>query len=154
MRNDNFFKSFYHAANGIRAACLRERNLRFHIVVANLICVFAYFFGLERIEWALLFLVIAVVISAELVNTAVENAVDTATMEIRPTARLAKDAAAGAVLLAAISAVAIGICIFGDVDMIIHTLKNIVTNAKSLAVCILIGCADIWFLHAFKIKEN
>ena len=91
--------SFIYAITGIYNAIRTEFNLRFHLVIANLICIFAYFYDLERTGWAALVVTIFTVITAELINTAVERAVDTATTEISPTAKLAKDASAGAVLM-------------------------------------------------------
>ena len=54
MKNKKVIRSFYHAANGLINALKEERNLRFHIVIANLICIFAAFYGLDRLGWAIL----------------------------------------------------------------------------------------------------
>lgn len=153
MKNKCFLSSLINAADGIWKAVLREHNLRFHIVIANLICIFAYFYGLDRLSWAVLFTAIAIVISAELLNTAVEQAVDTATHEIKPSAKLAKDVAAGAVLTAAVCAVLVGVCLFGRGDKITYTLKTIFTDYKKLIPCLLIGIADLCFLFGFKKRK-
>ena len=63
-------------------------------MIAVLISIFAYFYGINRTEWAVLILTIGAVISAELINTALEQAVNTATEKILPSAKLAKDALA------------------------------------------------------------
>lgn len=138
--------SFRYALEGIIASILRENHLRFHIVVANLICVFAYFYGISRIEWAILLLCIFAVISAEIFNTAIENAVNTATNEIKPVAKLSKDAAAGGVLVLCIGAVIIGVFLFGDLERIQSTLIHIFTNWKILVPCLALGILDIIFL--------
>ena len=137
---------FYHALEGIFTAIRCEAHLRFHIVIANLIAVFAYFYGISKIEWAVLVLCSFAVISAELLNTAIERAVDTATCEIRPDAKLAKDAAAGAVLVLAAASVLVGICLFGNIQKISATLVHIFTSPKILIPCLVLGIGDILFL--------
>lgn len=138
--------SFYYAIEGICAAIKSEKNLRFHLVIANLIAVFAYFYGITRVEWIALIMCICGVIAAELFNTALERTVDTATEDILPTAKLAKDAAAGAVLVLAVSSVLVGICLFGDFGKIRTTLIHIFSSAKILVPCIILGVADVLFL--------
>ena len=138
--------SFRYAIEGILAAISKEGHLRFHIVITNLIAVFAWFFGISKTEWAILILTCFLVISAEIFNTSVENAVNTATSEIKPTAKLAKDAAAGAVLCLCIGAVIVGICLFGDIAKIQSTLIHIFTNWKILVPCLVLGILDVIFL--------
>ena len=137
---------FRYAIEGILCAIKSEVHLRFHIVIANLIAVFAYFYGISNVEWAILTICIFVVISAELFNTALEKAVDTATSEIKPTAKLAKDAAAGAVLMLCIGAVLVGVHLFGDFAKIGKTLVHIFTEPKILIPCLILGILDIVFL--------
>ena len=138
--------SFRYAIEGIISAIKSEMHLRFHIVIANLIAVFAGFYGISKVEWAILTVCIFAVISAELFNTAIEKAVDTATTEIKPTAKLAKDAAAGAVLVLCVGAVMVGVHLFGDFAKIGETLVHIFTEPKILIPCLLLGILDIVFL--------
>ncbi len=138
--------SFYYAVRGIVDAIRAERNLRFHLAIANLIVVFAYFYGISKIEWMMLLTCIALVIAAELINTAIERAVDTATKEIKPEARIAKDAAAGAVLILAVLSVVVGIYIFGDTERINQTLIHIFAAPQVLIPCLVLGILDILFL--------
>ena len=145
--------SFKYALSGIYKAVRTEFNLRFHFVIANLICIFAYFYGLNKAEWAVLLLTVFAVISAELMNTAVEKAVDTATNDILPTAKLAKDASAGAVLVLAIGSVIIGFCLFGDLRWINDALYQIFSDWTVLAPCLFVGALDILFLFFFKEKN-
>lgn len=145
--------SFYYALSGIAEAIFREKHLRFHIVIADLIIVFAYFYGISGTQWAVLLLDIAAVISAELFNTAIERAVDTATDEIVSTAKLAKDAAAGAVLVLAVSSLAVGVCLFGNLEKIQETLIYIFTVPKILIPCLILGAADIIFLVFVKKRK-
>ena len=138
--------SFRYALEGIFSAIRSEKHLRFHIVIANLICVFAKCYGIKKAEWAVLLLCIFAIISAELMNTAIERAVDTATNEIKPDAKLSKDASAGAVLVLCIGAVLVGVCLFGDLEKIGTTLVHIFTNFRILFPCLVLGILDIVFL--------
>ena len=108
-----FLKGFTYAASGI-ATAFRERNFRFHICMMLYMFYFLFchdFFAVSKTETAVLLLTCSVVLSLECMNTAVERAVDLATKERHPLAKQAKDAAAGAVLIAAIIAVIIGLVI-------------------------------------------
>lgn len=103
---------FRSAWSGVITSLRTERNLRVHVAAAILVILAALFFRLPVRDLALLLLVISVVITAELLNTAIEAAVDLATPEWHRLAKIAKDAAAGAVLVAAAFAVLIGILLF------------------------------------------
>ena len=138
--------SFYHAFCGIAASLRSEAHLRFHIMIAVLISIFAYFYGLDATEWAVLILTIGAVISAELFNTSIEKAVDTATSDILPSAKLSKDAAAGAVLVLAVCAIFVGIALFGDIERIWDTLKFIFTSAVVLIPCLITGTALLLYV--------
>lgn len=113
-------KSFVYAGRGILWCLKNERNMRAHFSL----CVYMYtyllcydFFILSKTEWAMILVVNALVFSLEIVNTAVEKAVDMVTGENKhPLAKISKDAAAGAVLVSAIFAVIIGIVILGQPD--------------------------------------
>lgn len=102
----------------------------------------------------MLFLAIAFVIIAELVNTAVENAVDTATSGYAVTAKRAKDAAAGAVLAAAFFAVLVGVVLFGDLGKITYTLALIFTDAGRLVPCLILGLLDVFFIIFGGVKKK
>ena len=153
MKNTGILKSFKNAVCGIFEALKSERNLRFHFMIANLIIIFAYFYKITALEWAVLFLTIGLVFCAELINTAVENAVDTATREISKTAKLAKDASAGAVLVCAVISVVIGFMLFFDIQKITDTLTYIFSTPHILTVCLIIGVLDVIFVCFDKKKE-
>lgn len=112
QRSQSLFQSFNHAAEGIVLAVRTQRNLWIHFAVAVGVLVAAVGFGATKLELAVLLLAITFVIVAELVNTAVEAAVDVASTSFDPMAKLAKDIAAAAVLVAALNAVAIGYLVF------------------------------------------
>jgi len=108
----SLFRSFNNATEGIVHAVRTQRNLWIHFAVAIVILVAAIGFGATKLELAVLLLAITFVLVAELVNTAVEAAVDVASTSFDPLAKIAKDIAAGAVLVSALNAVAIGYLVF------------------------------------------
>jgi diacylglycerol kinase len=109
-----FFKSFSYAVKGILAAVKEQRNLKIHLVVAVLVIALGFYFQITNIEWCILLLTIGLVIGLELINTAIENLVDLVTSERKPLAGKIKDIAAGAVLVAAVIAVVIGVVVFKE----------------------------------------
>jgi diacylglycerol kinase (ATP) len=112
QRSPSLFHSFNHAAEGIVHALRTQRNLWIHFAIAAAVLVAAAGFGASKLELAILLLAITFVVVAELVNTAVEAAVDVASTAFDPMAKLAKDIAAGAVLVSALNAVAVGYLVF------------------------------------------
>lgn len=109
-----FGRSFYYAGRGIALCIKNERNMRIHLCAAFYVLLLMPFYGFTRGEKALIFICIGLVTALEAVNTAVEAAVDLISPEKHPLAGLAKDAAAGAVLFAAIGAAAAGIALYSD----------------------------------------
>lgn len=152
MKNVSIIKSFYHALCGFRDAFMRERNLRVHLSVANLIIVFAIAYGLDRLGFAALLLMITFVISTELMNSAVEKAVDTTTKSCRFDAMHAKDFAAAATLVCAVGAISVGVALFGDVGKIIDALFVIFTSPVYLTIYFILLVLDTYMLFYPKIK--
>lgn len=111
-RPPSVFESFTFAIEGIVHVLRTQRNMRIHFVVAIGVLVAALAFDVSRLELIALLLAIAFVLIAEMINTAVEAAVDVASTSFDPMAKLAKDIGAGAVLIAAITAVAVGYLVF------------------------------------------
>ncbi|ASA95428.1 MULTISPECIES: diacylglycerol kinase family protein [Anoxybacillus] len=112
MRWKRFVTSVWYALNGVRLAVCYERNMRIHLVAAIIVIVAAAVFRVSKMEWLVLLITIGIVISLEIVNSAIERAVDLVTDEYRPLAKEAKDLAAGAVLVFAFLSIIIGISIF------------------------------------------
>jgi diacylglycerol kinase (ATP) len=112
QRSQSVFESFNYAAEGVIHALRTQRNLWIHFTVAAAVLVAAVGFGVSRLELMVLLLAITFVLVAELVNTAVEAAVDVASTSFDPMAKIAKDIAAGAVLVATLNAVAVGYLVF------------------------------------------
>ena len=105
--------SFKYAIEGIISSFKTERNMKIHVLAMIVVIALGLFFKLNKVEWCFIIIAIASVISAELFNTAIETVVDMVSPERNPKAKLAKDIAAGAVLVVAIGATIIGFIIFG-----------------------------------------
>ena len=108
------FKSFGFAIKGIMIAFKEQQNVRIHTAVVILVIATGVFLHLSTIEWSVITLTIGLVISAELLNTAIENFVDLVSPGHHVLAGKIKDVAAGAVLVAAITAVFVGAFILGS----------------------------------------
>ena len=105
-------KTLSYGFNGILYTLKHERNMVIHFLIMILVIIAGIVFKITFVEWGVCFVLFALVLSLELMNTALENVVDLVTDEKKPKAKVAKDASAGAVLVAAIFAVIIGISIF------------------------------------------
>jgi diacylglycerol kinase (ATP) len=113
-RTPSVLESFNYAFEGIIHVLRTQRNMRIHFLVAAVVLVVAFAAGVSKLELIALLLAIAFVLIAEMINTAIEGAIDVATTSFDPMAKLAKDIAAGAVLIATVNALAIGYIIFSD----------------------------------------
>lgn len=111
-KNKNWIESLDHAVTGIIHAVRAEVNMRVHAFVALLVLMAALVLGVSRAETIALVLAIGFVMAAELINTSIEATVDLVTEKYHPLAQIAKDAAAGAVLIAAVTSVFVGSVIF------------------------------------------
>jgi len=111
MNVNKLVKSFNYAFQGICTAFLQQ-NMKVHVVCAIAVIIAGFVTGLSPIEWSILVIVISLVISLEMINTAIEAIVDLASPTIHPLAKIAKDVAAGSVLVFAIVSVIIGGLIF------------------------------------------
>ncbi|MNI67135.1 Undecaprenol kinase [compost metagenome] len=107
-----FWHSFRFAAHGIASAFKSELNMKVHSGLAVAVLAAAALFRLPPSSWILLLLAITLVLSTELMNTAIEATIDLVSPDIHPLAKTAKDTAAGAVLLTAVFAVIVGIYVF------------------------------------------
>ncbi|AIW40811.1 MULTISPECIES: diacylglycerol kinase family protein [Paenibacillus] len=112
MRRQPWRMTFRYAAEGVMYALRTQVNMRIHVAMALFVIVAGLTLHISRLDWLFVCVAIAIVIVAELFNTAVEAAVDLISPDIHPLAKAAKDTAAGAVLLAAVFAVIIGIFVF------------------------------------------
>lgn len=114
--------SFKWAFNGLKIAIKGEVNLKIHLVAAGIVIALGFLFNIDRYEWLALLVVIAMVLSAEIFNTAIEHIADFVSVERHPAIKKVKDLAAAAVLLHAIIAVIVGVIVFSP--YIITYLKD------------------------------
>ncbi|MDF2684133.1 MAG: diacylglycerol kinase [Brevibacillus sp.] len=110
---DRLVRSFSYALQGIVHTVKTQRNMKIHVTAAVLVLAAAWWLQIPRSDVLLVFFSIALVIALELVNTAIEAAVDLASPDWHSKAKIAKDASAAGVLVAAIVSVVIGVMIFG-----------------------------------------
>ena len=111
-RAQTILESFNFAFEGIIHVLRTQRNMRIHFLAAVLVLVAALAVGVSKVELIALLLAIAFVFITEMINSALEQAIDVATTSFDPLAKLAKDIAAGAVLIATVNAIAIGYLVF------------------------------------------
>jgi diacylglycerol kinase (ATP) len=111
-RSPSVLQSFNFAFEGIIHVLRTQRNLRIHFAIAVAVLVAALAVGVGRMELVALLIAISIVLVAEMLNTALEAGIDVATTSFDPLAKLAKDIAAGAVLIATVNAVAVGYLVF------------------------------------------
>lgn len=117
----SLIRSFGYAVRGIFYALTRERNLRIHFTAGAFALYLTRYYTLSVAESGLLVLCIGFVIASEMINTAIEKTVDLETPVYHYLAGIAKDVAAGAVLISAVTSVAVGFLLFWDIP----TLKLI-----------------------------
>ncbi len=113
-RAPTIFDSFNYAFEGIIHVLRTQRNLRIHFAVAFVVLVLALVVNVTKLELIALLISIGFVLIAEMLNTAIEAAIDIATTSFDPMAKLAKDIAAGAVLIASVNALAVGYLVFSN----------------------------------------
>jgi diacylglycerol kinase len=113
MRARSLCQSFRFALDGLGYVLRTQRNARVHAAAAVAAAGLAAWLGITRGEWALIAVSIGLVLAAEIVNTLVESLADLVSPEWTPQARIAKDTAAAAVLVAATGALVVGLLILG-----------------------------------------
>jgi diacylglycerol kinase (ATP) len=154
-RSRSLLESFNFAFEGIIHVLRHERNLRIHFAIAFGVIIAAVSFDVTRIELIALLLAIAFVLIAEMLNSAVEAAVDFLSPSLDPVAKIAKDVAAGAVLIATATAVAVGYLVFSGAvadrsshffDRLSHAPADLTVVA--LVVTIIIVIAAKAFTHS------
>ncbi|EQB88245.1 diacylglycerol kinase (ATP) [Clostridium punense] len=114
MKVKKLVDSFNYAIEGIIYSIRTQRNMRIHMIVALLVLTACFFYDLSKVELLIITITITMVIMAEMINTAIECAIDATTNYYHPLAKIAKNVAAGAVLITAINAVLVGYIIFYD----------------------------------------
>lgn len=111
-KGKKLIKSFIYAFAGVKSAFKAEQNMKIHFFIMLLVIIIGLILKLTKWEWITCIILFGLVISAELMNTAIETLTDIAMPEKNPKAKLTKDVAAGGVLVMAIISVIIGLMIF------------------------------------------
>jgi undecaprenol kinase/diacylglycerol kinase (ATP) len=104
--------SFKYAFNGFKIAIREEHNFRIHLIAIVLVIAASYYFKISTTEWLVILLSIGMVITGELINTAIENLADIISPEYNTQIKKAKDTAAAAVLFASIISIIVALLIF------------------------------------------
>jgi diacylglycerol kinase (ATP) len=147
-RSPSVLQSFNFAFEGIIHVLRTQRNMRIHFLIAAGVLIGALVVGVSKLELVVLLMAISFVLIAEMINSALEAGIDVATTSFDPLAKLAKDIAAGAVLIATINAVAVGYLVFVDrikdpssraLDRLRDAPTEITLVALVLTVIIVIG---------------
>ncbi|MGV8145632.1 MAG: diacylglycerol kinase [Alkaliphilus sp.] len=112
MRIRKMIDSFNHAVEGIIYSVKTQKNMKIHFLISTLILFLALFFDLSKYEVMMLFLTISLVVITEMLNTAVEKTIDLVTNDYHELAKIAKNVAAGAVLIASLNAIAVSYFLF------------------------------------------
>ncbi len=139
-------KSFGCAIKGFFGAVCSEGHLRFHLVAAVYVLVLSSFYNFSAAQWAVLIILIALVIAAELVNTAIEDTCDAVTTEQNEHIRRAKDMAAGAVLVLSIAAAAIAVIFFWNLEVIKNVFVYFSQNTPMLILLIISAVVSVLFI--------
>ncbi|MBS3973916.1 MAG: diacylglycerol kinase [Actinobacteria bacterium] len=139
MKSGSLLWSFNYAIAGIVYALRTQRNMRLHFLAAAVILFAALALGVSRLELIGLVLVIALVMATELINTAIEAAIDISIQGFDPLAKIAKDVAAGAVFISSLAAVAIGYLVFFNrialaMDANFHIVKQAPVHLTVIAL--------------------
>lgn len=113
MKQPNLWQSLLHARNGLAYTLRTQRNARLHVLIAAVVIALGIWLRLDAIRWSILAVTIGAVWVGETINTAVEALVDLLSPEYHDRAKVAKDVSAGAVLLLAMTAIVVGLCVLG-----------------------------------------
>ncbi|HAW60154.1 MAG TPA: diacylglycerol kinase [Actinobacteria bacterium] len=137
--NRSLISSFNHAIEGIIYVLRTQRNMKIHFFIAAAVLIASLFFRISRLEFMVLLFAIVLVMITELINTAIEFSIDVVTTTFDPLAKVAKDIAAAAVLLASLNAVILGYFIFFNrFNPYALTILQKIRNAPVHVTCIAI----------------
>ena len=157
MKSDiaRFGRGFVYAWNGIRKALMEERNIRFHLCAGCYAVAVGCLAELDAAGFALLFLCVFSVIGMEMMNSAVERAVDKPDTTHWWSAGAAKDMAAGAVLLTALGTVAVAVCLFGNIETLGKIWAGVTHSPLTVALWLVsFGLAYIFVFYFGTHKEG
>jgi len=142
-RTPRILQSLNWAFEGVIHVLRSERNMRIHFALATIVLILAFSYGVTKLELMALLVAISFVLIAEMVNTAIEATIDLATTSFDPLAKVAKDIAAGAVLIASVNAVVIGYLVFADrisepSSRLVERIREAPSNLTLIALILII----------------
>lgn len=150
----SFFRSFRYALSGIMYCFLSERNMRIHTVISLYVLFFARFYDFSCVQYILIVLTIASVMSVEMINTAFEKICDKISQKKNFMIKIVKDLAAGAVLINATAAFIIGAIFFFQVDKVILIYEYFVHSWLRSILFILSLIGSIAFIMIIEYYEK
>ena len=138
--NSNFLDAWKNAIDGIIYATTTQRNIKIQLVLAVLVVIVSLFFDLDRAEFLCFLFTIILILFAEMVNTAIETVVDLYVDVYHPKAKIAKDVAAGGVVITAINAIIVAYFLFFDKisDIGLNFINNVINSPVHLAFSVLV----------------
>lgn len=133
--NSNFLDAWKNAINGIIYATTTQRNVKIQLVIAVAVVIISLFFDLSRAEFLCFLFTIILILFAEMCNTAIETVVDLYVDVYHPKAKIAKDVAAGGVVITAINAIIVAYFLFFDKisDISLNFIRNVINSPVHLA---------------------
>lgn len=137
MKIKKMVDSFNYAINGIVETVRTQRNMRIHLIAALCVLIACFLIDISKAEFLILCITVTMVLAAEVINTAIESTIDMAANHYHPLAKIAKNAAAGAVLITAINSLIVGYIIFWDkISLISYSAIKNVKNSNPYMVLI------------------
>ncbi len=122
FKNPSFLKSFMHSVDGLLYCIRTQRNFRFHLVAALTVFIVGIMYRLDLSQFVVLIFTDGFVVICEMINTAIESAVDKSGTEYNKYAKISKDVSSGAVLFSAMMAVVVALLIFLKPDKILSVI--------------------------------
>lgn len=152
MKFKRITDSFNYAIEGILYAVRTQRNMRIHLIVTLLVLTACFFYDISKVELLIITITITLVLVCEMINTAIESAIDATTNFYHPLAKIAKNTAAGAVLISAINAILVGYIIFFDKltsinYKLLYKVKS--SNPYTIFILIILVCIITIIVKAF-----
>ena len=145
--------SFKYAARGIWFCISHEMNMRIHIVATMCVLYLSQFYNFTKEQFILLIITCVTVISAEMMNTAIEVVIDKVSPGYSALAKVGKDVAAGAVFVTAVAAVIIGVILFWDIEKFKIIFEFFTGDIWTLAMLTAFACLSYLFIAKGK-KRN
>lgn len=140
LKNSGFIDAWKNATNGIIYATTTQSNIKKQLIIAIIVVIVSLFFNLSKAEFLCFMFTIVLIIFAEMVNTAIETVVDLYVDVYHPKAKIAKDVAAGGVVITAINAVIVAYFLFFDkiTDIGLNFIENVAASPSHLAFSVMV----------------